>query len=107
MLTMHRSGLALFLLVYVTLDSANPLMPGAGRFDRGSVARVQGARPRPGAPTGCVDLARTSQAVVHRLPQVKALRGPCLAAERGRPPLTPLRRPLPPSSDPAPPSEDH
>lgn len=107
MLTMHRSRLALLLLVYVTLDFANPLMPGAVRFDRGSVDVVQGDRTRAGVPTVCVELAPTPETVVVRLPQVHALPRPRFAAEPRRPPMTPVRRALPPSSDPATPSEDH
>jgi hypothetical protein len=107
MLTMHRSGLVLCLLVYLALDFANPLMPGAVRFDRGSVDVVQGDRARAGVPTVCVELAPTPEAVVDRLAQVQALRRPRLVAEPGRPPLTPVRCALPPSSDPATPSEDH
>ena len=107
MLTMHRSGLALCLLVYVSLDFANPLMPGAVHFDRGSVDVVQGDRARAAVPTVWVELAPTPEAVLDRLTQVQTLRRPRLAAESARPLLTPIRRALPPSSDPATPSEDH
>jgi hypothetical protein len=39
-----RRHLLLLLLIYVTLDFANPLMPGAVRFEAGSIEVVQADR---------------------------------------------------------------
>jgi hypothetical protein len=39
-----RRHLPTLLLLYVTLDFANPLMPGAVRFEAGSIEVVQGDR---------------------------------------------------------------
>src|SRR5262245_15363268 len=39
-----RRHLPLLLLLYVTLDFANPLMPGAVRFEAGSIEVVQADR---------------------------------------------------------------
>jgi hypothetical protein len=39
-----RRHLAALLLLYVTLDFANPLMPGAVRFEAGSIETIQAAR---------------------------------------------------------------
>ena len=49
----------LLLLLYVTLDFANPLMPGAVSFEAGSIEVVQGDRTtraaRPAAAPACLD----------------------------------------------------
>jgi hypothetical protein len=106
-LTMHRSGLAIVLLVYLTLDFANPLMPGAVRFERGSVDSIQGDRARPVVPSVSLELAPTPEAVIDRLAQVQASQGTRWPAEPRRLRMAPIRRAPLPSPDPLAPSEDH
>ena len=98
--------MTLLLLVYVTLDFANPLMPGAVRFDGGAVRVVHADRAHAPTPVTLVKLVRVPEDVVHRAPRVQ---GP------GRPsPVQPPRRrqvaripAAPIATDPAPSSEDH
>jgi hypothetical protein len=62
-----RRRLLLLLLLYVTLDFANPLMPGAVRFESGSVQVVQADRTARAAASGMPALAtlRTEQVLAH------------------------------------------
>jgi hypothetical protein len=102
-----RWRLPLLVLVYITLDFGNPLMPGAVRFESGRIDAVQadrGARtddsivpapaPRPVAAPAAVQ-ARARPAPVASMPT----RSPRRLARRVSPP----RRPDPPSSA----TEDH
>ncbi len=96
----------LLLLLYVSLDLANPLMPGALHFVDGSVEAVEADRARPGdmwapAPTAEVPApvppARLLQAPVRSSPVIVACQQEGL----------PLRHSAAPSRDPSSPSEDH
>ena len=105
-----RRHLFLLVLVYVTLDFANPLMPGAVTFAAGSFEVVQADRTtravrseaapaRPPAPLPAWTAA-SWDAALERPGQASAPR-PVVTGRR-------VRR-TPPSSDlaPRPPSEDH
>jgi hypothetical protein len=96
----------LLVLLYVALDFANPLMPGAVRFERGLVESVQADR-----------VARSPAAV---MPAPATLRTERLLPPEGAPgtpaptPAEPgavrrhVRRAAAPDSDPAPsPTDDH
>jgi hypothetical protein len=107
---MRRQLLPLFLL-YVTLDFANPLMPGAVRFEAGSIEVVQADRTartaRSAAAPARLPVApptwiRTpSDVALARPPVPVPLSAPAIAlpAVRRAPPLHFLA--------PTPPSEDH
>ncbi|MGH7359619.1 MAG: hypothetical protein ACREJR_12460 [Candidatus Rokuibacteriota bacterium] len=97
----------LLLLVYVTLDFANPLMPGAVRFEGGSIEVVPASR-----------AARTEAVIVTppaTLPTAPAARKEAARAWRtSLPPAVParalrvVRRPPLERSAPSPsPTEDH
>lgn len=95
------------LLVYVTLDFANPLMPGAVRFEEGSVEVVQADRA--GRTGVAIMIATTTLASVGAAPDdgVRALRPslPPTAPARAR---RVVRRSLPGHSGASPsPTEDH
>jgi hypothetical protein len=107
MIAMTTHVLALFLLVYVTLDFANPLMPGAVRFDGGSVNVVHADRARPVAPSVSVELVPTSRTIIDHRAEVQASRRPTLLAELRRHAVTRIRSAPLSSSNPAVPSEDH
>lgn len=97
--------LALFLLVYLTLDMANPFMPGAVTFVDGRLEVIDAGRP-PGtelpirdiagqaAPRGGLALARSSSR-------------PVAAGEHLRRWWIPPRRPFSIAPEPAPSSDDH
>jgi hypothetical protein len=104
---MGITRLAPLLLVYVTLDFANPLMPGAVRFDGGSVDAVHADRPHPLTPMAPVDLVPTPENVVDRAPRVQASGRPSLVPERRRRAVARIRRAPPSPSHPTAPSEDH
>lgn len=103
---MAARRLALLLLLYVSLDVANPLMPGAVQFVDGSVEVVQADRARPeglAAPALLVRLPALErpQVVVQALPRSRPITVDRLQAPR------PVRR-LPDVSSGSPsPSEDH
>jgi hypothetical protein len=99
---MFGRRLALLLLVYVSLDFANPFMPGAVSFESGFVEAAGADRHRPAAATAATASPPRN--------------GPVLAPERPLPPARPgtvRRRIFPsaghemPSFDPASPAEDH
>lgn len=99
---MFGRRLALLLLVYVSLDFANPFMPGAVSFESGFVEAAGADRHRPAAATAATVSPPRS--------------GPVLAPERPLPPTRPgsvRRRILPrarhgmPSLDLASPADDH
>jgi hypothetical protein len=47
---MRLRQLALLLVLYVSAEFSNPLMPGAFTFDGGSIDAAKAERPRPDAP---------------------------------------------------------
>jgi len=103
---MAASRLALFLLVYVSLDVANPLMPGAVQFVHGSVEVVQADRARPEGLAGPALLVHPP--TLGQTDVVEQI-APCscpVIVDRGRAFLPARRRPDR-ASDPASPSEDH
>jgi hypothetical protein len=100
-------GAALLLLVYVTLDFANPLMPGAVRFEDGSVHVVHADRTRPLMPSVPVALVPTSEALVDRPADIQDSSRLRLLGEPRRRAIHRVRSAPSPSSDPAVPSEDH
>jgi hypothetical protein len=102
-----RWRLPLLVLLYVTLDFANPLMPGAVRFEGGRIEVVQADRSaRIGA--AIVPAPETRPIVALPVAEVR-LRPAPVAAMLSRSPrhvarrVTPPRRPAPPSSA----TEDH
>lgn len=107
MTMMDASRLALLLLVYVTLDFANPLMPGAVRFDGGSVDAVHADRGRPATPASPIDLPLSSETVIDRVLHVRASDRPSPILEPRRQPMTRIRRAPPSSSDLPTAAEDH
>jgi hypothetical protein len=107
MVTMDASRLALLLLVYVTLDFANPLMPGAVRFDDGSVDVVHADRTRPVMPTPPADLASPSDIVIDPRAHVRAPDHPSSILQPRRRAVTRIRRSPLSSSEPSAVSEDH
>jgi hypothetical protein len=107
-MTTMRCSLRLSVLLYVVLDFANPLMPGAVRFEGGSVVVVQADR---------VGREATAAVPVPASPRIheplpadpgRELRLPAPAAAI-RPPLPrDIRRVAAPRSDLSPfPTEDH
>lgn len=93
-------------LLYLSLDSANPLMPGAVQFLDGSFSVVSADRARHESP-------RVDAAVLHHpapgptplLPVLGPRPRPLIREQRLRPVLT--RRSLHAPPDPVPSSEDH
>jgi hypothetical protein len=105
---MGKRGLTILLFVYLALDFANPLMPGAVQFAGGFVEVVQADRARPEMIHVAADLAPASAP----LPRPPAQVGP---ARRSTPDGSVPRNPVAPrvwraphaSSDPPPALEDH
>ncbi len=98
----------MLLLLSVTLDFANPLLPGAVRFEAGAVESVQGDRTtRVQAPTIPGPERRPAfivpPAVVARVWPVPAARVPTRSPRRDARKVTPPRRADLPSST----TEDH
>jgi hypothetical protein len=104
-----RRWLALALLIYVTLDFANPLMPGAVQFDEGSVDVVQADRARPASAGVTVDLSPAPEPLVDFVQiQTAARRLRSLRPWRRHQIATGIWRvPVRASSDVSPSSEDH
>ena len=103
---MATRRLALLLLLYVSFDLANPLMPGAVQFVDGSVEEVQADRARPeglAAPALLVQLPALGrpQVVVQASPRSRPI-----TVDRRQAPL-PVQHPSDASSAPPSPSEDH
>jgi hypothetical protein len=96
----------LLVLLYVTLDFANPLMPGAVRFEAGAVESVQAGRvARPAAAVMPALAAFPTEDLVLR---DEALGVPVLARAIPHPVRRDVRRVHPSHSDPSPsPTEDH
>jgi hypothetical protein len=105
-MTMAVSRVSLLVLVYVTLDFANPLMPGAVSFDRGSVDVVQGDRARPAAVVP-VCITPTPETVVERPRDAEAVHRPSLTVDRRRDAVIRIRHAPLSCSDPAVPPDDH
>jgi hypothetical protein len=100
------SRVSLLLLVYLTLDFANPLMPGAVQFHGGSVEVVQADRARPPAVVP-IYIVPTSQIVLDHPDTVQLLGRPERATAPRRHAVIRIRRPPASSPDPAVFSEDH
>ena len=102
-----RRRIPLLVLLYVTLDFANPLMPGAVRFEGGSVEVVQADRSaRAGVPTILVPEMRPVVVVPPvgaRVRPTLVPRIPTRSPRRGARKVKPPRRPDPPPST----TEDH
>jgi hypothetical protein len=102
---MRGRALALLLLLYLTLDLTNPLMPGAVYFDDGRLDVMDVRRPPADdvpAPAPVVRATPLPTGLV-RLPVP-----PRLSAVADHPrPWTPARRALPSAPDPAPSPDDH
>lgn len=103
---MTARRLALLLSLYVSLDVANPLMPGAVQFVDGSVEVVQAERAR--------SESLSAPAPLVRLPTLERPQVAVQAPPRSHPitvdrrqALRPVRRPSDASSAPPSPSEDH
>jgi hypothetical protein len=107
MVLMDPSRLAFLLLVYVTLDFANPLMPGAVHFEGGSVDAVQADRARPVTPAAPVSLQPSPEPVIDRVAYIRAPDRPSPIPEPRRYAVTRIRRAPAPSADPPAGSEDH
>ena len=98
--------LPLLVLLYVVLDFANPLMPGAVRFESGSVESVQADRA--GREVGAVVPAPATLRTEDRLPPDPAPLAAMLAPAMHDPARRDVRRVPAPRSDPPPSStEDH
>jgi hypothetical protein len=101
-----RRRVPLLVLLYVTLDFANPLMPGAVRFEAGAVESVQADRVARSAAT--VMPAPAALRTEDLLPPDEALGVPVPAPAIPRPVRRDVRRVGSPRSDPSPsPIEDH
>lgn len=103
---MAARRLALLLLLYVSLDVANPLMPGAVQFVDGSVEVVQGDRARPGSLCAPGLLVRLPTLERPRV-AVQTLPRSCPVSAGPRQALLPVRRPPDASSAPPSSAEDH
>jgi hypothetical protein len=102
---MKGRSLALLFLVYLSLDVANPFMPGAVTFFEGSLEVVDAGRParsdlpmpcpaaHPGAPSDERVLSPRSAGVAEAAPRRRR--------------WMPVRRSVVPASDAAPTSDDH
>jgi hypothetical protein len=104
--SMAASRVSLLLLLYVTLDFANPLMPGAVSFDRGSVEVVQGDRARPTAIVP-VCIVPDPDTVLERLRDARAVHRPAPTVHRSRDAAIRIRHAPPSSPDPAVSPDDH
>jgi hypothetical protein len=100
------SRVSILVLVYVTLDFANPLMPGAVSFDRGSVEIVQGDRAR-STTVVPVCIVPTPETALERVRDAHALHPPRPTVHRRRDALIRIRHAPPAAADPAVPPDDH
>ena len=106
MRAMSARRFSLLLLLYVSLDVANPLMPGAVQFVDGSVEVIQADRARAESIVAPTLLARLPtlerpQVAIQTLPPSRPV------TVDSRQALLPVRRPADASSGPPSPSEDH
>jgi hypothetical protein len=105
---MGARRLLFLLLLYVTLDFANPLMPGAVRFDGRGLETVPADRARPSSLIASIDLVATSEKIADRaVRRVRASSQSDPITEPRRRAVVRIRRTLASSSDPAVASEDH
>jgi hypothetical protein len=104
---MDASRLTLLLLVYVTLDFTNPLMPGAVRFEGGSVDAVHADRVRPVTPAVPVSVHALPETVFDHMAHLRVPERPSPIPEPRRHAVTRIRRAPLSSSDPPAVSEDH
>lgn len=103
---MRRGRLALLVLLYVALDFANPLMPGAVRLVEGCVEAVQAERGRADSGPAQADrpvTADRSDRVAVRSVAPRRLPRPAVP----RPAIVAVQRTPEPASDSAASSEDH
>jgi hypothetical protein len=93
--------------MYFALDFANPLMPGAVQFERGSVHTVEADRARPTVPVVSIDVVPVPETVLERADDTRAVGAvrPIIDPQR-RAVMCVRRRPAPPSDSGAT-SEDH
>jgi len=106
MRAMSARRFSLLLLLYVSLDVANPLMPGAVQFVDGSVEVVQADRARAESIVAPALLAHVpTLGRPHVVVQTLSRSHPMTVDHRQT--LLPARRPPDALSDPASPSEDH
>jgi hypothetical protein len=105
-MTMAASRVSLLLLVYITLDFANPLMPGAVSFDRGTVEVVQGDRARVTAVVP-VCIVPSSETALERLRDLQTVPRPAPRVHRSRDAVIRIRHASPSSPDPAVSPDDH
>lgn len=103
---MKGRSLVLFLLVYLTLDVANPFLPGAVTFVDGRLEVIDAGRP-PGHELPMPDGA-SEAAAPHREPAVvRPSSPPAAPGARLRRWRIPARRASSTMPEPAPSSEDH
>jgi len=106
MRAMSARRFSLLLLLYVSLDVANPLMPGAVQFVDGSVEVVQADRARAESIVAPALLARVpTLGRPHVVVRTLSRSHPMTVDHRQT--LLPARRPPDALSDPSSPSEDH
>lgn len=107
--SVNRRRLTLLLLVYISLDFANPLMPGAVQFDGGgAVDVVQADRARPQLATIAIDTSPAPEPVTMLRVNMQAVRQSSLRQSPSSSDILPRiwRTPFR-SSDTPPSSEDH
>jgi hypothetical protein len=85
--------MSLLLLVYLTLDFANPLMPGAVQFEEGSVQVVQADRARPTAFAAPISVVQAPEAVIDRPEDRQTFGRLRLATDMHRRAVIRIRRP--------------
>ena len=96
----------LLVLLYVALDFANPLMPGAVRFESGSIESVQADRA--GREAVAATPAPSALETADRLPPDPETRPRIAAPDRPRPEWRDVRRSPPSHASSSPsPAEDH
>jgi hypothetical protein len=103
---MKGRHLTVLLVLYVSLDFADPLMPGAVRFIEGALDVVDAERARSKDSTVRLSLApppTRTEPVVTRPASVN----PVAAGNRRPRWLAPVSRACPPACDPVPSLEDH
>jgi hypothetical protein len=103
---MTARRVSFLVLAYVTLDFANPLMPGAVSFDRGAVEIVQADRARSTAVVP-VCIVPTPETALERVRDAHALHRASPTIHRRRDAVIRIRHAPPSSPDPAVPPDDH
>jgi len=106
--TVTGRRLTLILFVYISLDFANPLMPGAVQFDGESMDVVQADRVRTQTADAVVSVTPIRETVADLLAQIQADRRPSSHRASPRSQIPPRIWRVPPRSPDLPPSsEDH